>query len=93
MLLIQKVLQALQCAAVVGQGISCAILASILSHTAETQTEIADLKSETTKINFAIDTMSGVRDQIQKEATKNSGAFFDMLDMMMTASKNAFKLK
>jgi hypothetical protein len=93
MLLIQKVLQALKCAAVVGQGISCAILASILSHTAETQTEIADLKSETTKINFAIDTMSGVRDQIQKEATKNSGAFFDMLDMMMTASKNAFKLK
>jgi len=93
MVLIQKVLQALQCAAVLGQGVSCAILASILSNTAKTQTEIGDLKSEMTKINYAIDTMSGVRDQIQKEAAKNSGAFFDMLDMMMTASKNAFKLK
>jgi len=92
MQLMLKVSRAIQAISMVGQGVTAAILSSIFKQTADTQTEIAGYKGELAKVKFSIDTTSEVRDQIQKEAAKNSSFFFDMLDMMVKASKTAFKL-
>lgn len=92
MQLMLKVSRAIQAISMVGQGVTAAILSSIFKQTADTQTEIADYKGELAKVKFSIDTTSEVRDQIQKEAAKNSSFFFNMLDMMVKASKTAFKL-
>lgn len=92
MQLFLQVARAVQTLSLVGQGVTAALLSSILKDTSVTQTEIASLKGELGKMKFAMDTTSEVRDQIQKEAAKNSSFFFNMLDMMMRASKTAFKL-
>lgn len=92
MQLLLQVTRAIQAVSLVGQGVTAAILSSIFKDTANTQTEIASYQGQLAKVKFAIDTTSEVRDQIQKEAAKNSSFFFNMLDMMMKASKTAFKL-
>jgi hypothetical protein len=92
-LLLQKVATGLMALGNVGQMVIGALLCDILRKASATQEHVATLRAESTKMQYAIDTMAGTRRKISDESAQNAADLFGMLNMLMAASKKCFVIR
>jgi hypothetical protein len=92
-LLLQKVATGLMALGNAGQMVIAALLCDILRKASATQEDVATLRAESTKMQYAIDTMADTRRKISDESAQNAADLFGMLNMLMAASKKCFVIR
>jgi hypothetical protein len=92
-LLLQKVATGLMALGNAGQMVIAALLCDILRKASATQEHVATLRAESTKMQYAIDTMADTRRKISDESAQNATDLFGMLNMLMAASKKCFVIR
>jgi hypothetical protein len=92
-LLLQKVATGLMALGNAGQMVIGALLCDILRKASATQEHVATLRAESTKMQYAIDTMADTRRKISDESAQNAADLFGMLNMLMAASKKCFVIR
>jgi hypothetical protein len=92
-LLLQKVATGLMALGNAGQMAIGALLCDILRKASATQEDVATLRAESTKMQYAIDTMADTRRKISDESAQNAADLFGMLNMLMAASKKCFVIR
>jgi len=90
---LQKVGTGLMALATAGQVVIGALLCDILNKVSATQGDVAGFKAESTKMQYAIDTLADTRRKIADESAQNATDLFGMLNMLMAASKKCFVIR